>query len=107
LGVVNDFEQGKYNVLVATSVAEEGLHIPSVDYAIFFEPVPSGLRMIQRKGRVGRVRAGKVFVMYTKGCIDEKYLFISRAKEKRLRGAVNDAKDLLESKRQKSLEDYK
>jgi len=106
LSVVKDFERGEYNVLVATSVAEEGLHIPSVDYAIFFEPVPSGLRMIQRKGRVGRVRAGKVFVMYTKGCIDEKYLFISRAKEKRLGEAVNDAKYFLSEKRQKSLEDY-
>ncbi len=106
LSVVKDFEGGEYNVLVATSVAEEGLHIPSVDCAIFFEPVPSGLRMIQRKGRVGRVKAGKIFVMYTKGCIDEKYLFISRAKEKRLREAVNGAKDFLSEKGQKSLEDY-
>jgi Fanconi anemia group M protein len=106
LSVVKDFEGGEYNVLVATSVAEEGLHIPSVDCAIFFEPVPSGLRMIQRKGRVGRVKAGKIFVMYTKGCIDEKYLFISRAKEKRLGEAVNDAKYFLSEKRQKSLEDY-
>jgi hypothetical protein len=44
--------------------------------------------------------------MYTKGCIDEKYLFISRAKEKRLREAVNGAKDFLSEKGQKSLEDY-
>jgi len=106
LDVISDFEAGAYNVLVATSVAEEGLHIPSVDYAIFFEPVPSGLRMIQRKGRVGRVKIGRVFVMYTKGCIDEKYLFVSRAKEKRMKYAIDDAKELLVKKRQKNLGDF-
>jgi len=106
LEVINDFESGSYNVLVATSVAEEGLHIPSADYAIFFEPVPSGLRMIQRKGRVGRVKIGKVFVLYTKGCIDEKYLFVSRAKENRMKYAIMDAKDSLDSKKQKNLGDF-
>jgi Fanconi anemia group M protein len=106
LSVIKEFENGKYNVLVATSVAEEGLHIPSVDYAIFFEPVPSGLRMIQRKGRVGRVNIGKVFVLYTKGCIDEKYLFVSKYKEKRMKYAISEAKEFIESKKQKSLGDF-
>jgi ERCC4-related helicase len=106
LNVIKDFESGEYNVLVATSVAEEGLHIPSVDFAIFFEPVPSGLRMIQRKGRVGRVNIGKVFILYTKGCIDEKYLFVSRSKERRMGQAINDAKEFIEGKKQKNLGDF-
>jgi Fanconi anemia group M protein len=106
LEVILDFESGKYNVLVATSVAEEGLHIPSVDYAIFFEPVPSGLRMIQRKGRIGRVKIGRVFVLYTKGCIDEKYLFVSRAKEKRMKYAIDEAKEFIEDRKQKNLGDF-
>ncbi|MDD4352940.1 MAG: DEAD/DEAH box helicase family protein [Candidatus Nanoarchaeia archaeon] len=106
LNVIREFENGEYNVLVATSVAEEGLHIPSVDFAIFFEPVPSGLRMIQRKGRVGRVKIGRVFVMYTKGCIDEKYLFVSRSKEKRMKYAIDEAKEFLESRKQKNLGDF-
>lgn len=106
IDVIRDFEAGTYNVLVATSVAEEGLHIPSVDYAIFFEPVPSGLRMIQRKGRVGRINIGKVFVLYTKGCIDEKYLFVSRAKEKRMSYAISEAKEFINAKKQKSLGDF-
>ncbi len=106
LEVVEKFDQGIYNVLVATSVAEEGLHIPSVDYAIFFEPVPSGLRMIQRRGRVGRTKIGKVLVMYTKGCIDEKYLYVSLAKEKRMRFAIDDVKEELKERKQKKLGEF-
>jgi Fanconi anemia group M protein len=104
--IIEKFDEGKYNVLVATSVAEEGLHIPSVDYAIFFEPVPSGLRMIQRKGRVGRTKVGKVMMMYTKGGIDEKYLYVSRAKEKRMAYAIEDVKEVLNGLKQKNLGDF-
>ncbi|VVB75288.1 ATP-dependent RNA helicase RhlB [Candidatus Tiddalikarchaeum anstoanum] len=106
VNIIKDFDAGFYNILVATSVAEEGLHIPSVDYAIFFEPVPSGLRMIQRRGRVGRTKIGKVIVMYTKGCIDEKYLYISKAKEKRMKEAILEVKDALNDLKQSTLEAF-
>jgi ERCC4-related helicase len=62
--------------------------------------------MIQRKGRVGRVKIGRVFVMYTKGCIDEKYLFVSRSKEKRMKYAIDESKEFLESRKQKNLGDF-
>lgn len=106
LEVIEKFDAGTYNVLVATSVAEEGLHIPNVDYAIFFEPVPSGLRMIQRRGRVGRTKVGKVIVMYTKGCIDEKYLYVGKAKEKRMKYAIENVQDSLKEKKQRKLGDF-
>ena len=35
------FNQGQYNVLVATSIAEEGLDIAEVDLIIFFDIVSS------------------------------------------------------------------
>jgi Fanconi anemia group M protein len=44
---IQDFKDGTYNVLVATSVAEEGLDIPSTDLVVFYEPVPSEIRTIQ------------------------------------------------------------
>jgi Fanconi anemia group M protein len=47
-------EIGELNVLVATSIAEEGLDIPAVDHVIFYEPIPSEIRYIQRRGRTGR-----------------------------------------------------
>ncbi|HET6404224.1 MAG TPA: helicase-related protein, partial [Candidatus Thermoplasmatota archaeon] len=57
--MIERFKDGTHNVLVATSVAEEGLDIPQVDLVIFYEPVPSEIRAIQRRGRTGRRRAGR------------------------------------------------
>ena len=52
--ILDDFRNKRFNVLIATSVAEEGLDIPDVDTVIFYEPIPSEIRTIQRRGRTGR-----------------------------------------------------
>jgi ERCC4-related helicase len=39
--------------LVATSIAEEGIDISQVDLVVFYEPIPSEIRYIQRRGRTG------------------------------------------------------
>ncbi|UCE37837.1 MAG: DEAD/DEAH box helicase family protein [Thermoplasmata archaeon] len=83
--LIQDFKDGRYNVLVATSVAEEGLDIPSTDLVIFYEPVPSEIRTIQRRGRTGRKRAGKVVVLIAKQTRDEAYYWSSVSKEKRMK----------------------
>ena len=82
--VIKRFRAGDVNVLIATSVAEEGLDIPSTDLVIFYEPVPSEIRSIQRRGRTGRKREGKVIIMMTKGTRDEAYYWTSMNKEKRM-----------------------
>ena len=48
------FRSGAYNVIVATSIGEEGLDIMEVDLVISFDANISPLRMIQRMGRTGR-----------------------------------------------------
>ncbi|MFH1364701.1 MAG: DEAD/DEAH box helicase [Candidatus Aenigmatarchaeota archaeon] len=53
-----DFKDGIHNVLVCTSVGEEGIDIPEMELAVFYEPVPSEIRSIQRRGRVGRSKVG-------------------------------------------------
>jgi Fanconi anemia group M protein len=88
--ILRDFREGRFNVLVSTSIGEEGLDVPSVDYAVFYEPVPSAIRMIQRRGRVGRQMAGKVIFMITKGTRDEAYYWAAFHKEKRMRGILYD-----------------
>ena len=83
--LLDQFRSGAYNVLIATSVAEEGLDIPSVDMVIFFEPIPSEIRTIQRRGRTGRRHAGRVVVLTTKGTMDEAYYHVAKEKEKKMR----------------------
>jgi Fanconi anemia group M protein len=80
--LVSDFVNGTYNVLVATSVAEEGLDIPATDMVVFYEPIPSEIRSIQREGRTGRRRAGRVVVLITKGTRDEAYSSSSSRKKR-------------------------
>jgi ERCC4-related helicase len=82
--ILEDFRNGKHNVLVTTSIGEEGLHVPDVDHVIFYEAVPSEIRMIQRRGRTGRTRAGKTTVLMTEGTIDEAYYWTSIRKEERM-----------------------
>jgi ERCC4-related helicase/ERCC4-type nuclease len=82
---IQKFKDGEYNVLVATSVAEEGLDIPQTDLVIFYEPVPSEIRTIQRRGRTGRKRAGKVVVLIAKQTRDEAFYWSSVHKEKRMK----------------------
>jgi Fanconi anemia group M protein len=79
--ILSKFRTNIFNVLVATSVAEEGLDIPSTDLVIFFEPVPSEIRTIQRRGRTGRLRAGDVYILMYSGTRDAGYYYSSRKKE--------------------------
>lgn len=57
------FRAGGYNTIVATSIAEEGLDIMEVDLVICFDANISPLRMIQRMGRTGRKRDGRVDIL--------------------------------------------
>ena len=88
--ILQKFRAGDYNVLIATSVGEEGIDIPATDLVLFYEPVPSEIRSIQRKGRTGRARAGRVVVLMAKGTRDEAYHWISERKEKNMNRQIRD-----------------
>ena len=85
---IERFSKGEFEVMVATSIGEEGLDIPSVDTVVFFEPIPSEIRSIQRRGRAGRLKAGNVFVLITSGTRDEAYFHSSRKKEENMKRIV-------------------
>ncbi|MFH0749057.1 MAG: DEAD/DEAH box helicase [Candidatus Bathyarchaeota archaeon] len=82
---IKELENGSLNVLVATSIAEEGLDIPSVDKVIFYEPIPSEIRHIQRRGRTGRKSPGKVSILATNDSLDSVYLYASWKRIEKMR----------------------
>ncbi len=97
LETVRMFREGDYNVLVATAVGEEGLDIPSANLAVFYEPVPSPLRSIQRRGRVGRADIGKVIMLITENTRDEGYYWTAHHKEKRMKSILSGMRGDTES----------
>jgi len=88
--MLESFSSGEFNVLVSTSIGEEGLDIPKVDGVIFYEPVPSTIRGIQRRGRTGRNERGRVIILVTKGTRDEAYLWSARSREKTMNKTLKE-----------------
>jgi ERCC4-related helicase/ERCC4-type nuclease len=97
--IIDKFQGGEFNILVATSIAEEGLDIPATDLVVLYEPVPSEIRTIQRRGRTGRRRAGKVVMMITRHTKDEAYFYSSRKKEAQMRRELESLRRKLRVKR--------
>jgi ERCC4-related helicase len=92
--LLDRFRSGEVNCLVATSVGEEGLDIPSTDLVVFYEPVPDEVRTIQRRGRTGRFRAGRVIVLITAGTKDVGTFQSARRKEQRMHEMLEKVESL-------------
>ncbi|WEL16324.1 ERCC4-like helicase [Halorhabdus sp. SVX81] len=88
------FRAGEFEVLVSTSVAEEGLDVPEVDLVLFYEPVPTAIRSIQRKGRTGRQTEGAVVVLIAEDTRDEAYFWKARQDEKRMEDELRTLKGM-------------
>lgn len=87
------FRSGEYNVLVATSVGEEGLDIPRADLVLFYEPVGSEIRTIQRRGRTGRHDSGSVYVLIAQETRDEGATAAAARREEKMLIAIKRVKN--------------
>lgn len=101
--IIEEFSRGEINILCATSIAEEGLDIPEVSAVIFYEPIPSAIRTIQRAGRTARLEKGKWIVLITKGTRDESYYYVSKSREKKMESAIEGVKKGLLKGKEKQL----
>lgn len=86
---LDKLRNGESNILIATCIAEEGLDIPEVDHVIFYEPVPSEIRYIQRRGRTGRRVSGKVSILIAENTLDEVYYWSSIARTKKMKRIIS------------------
>jgi len=90
--IIKEFKEGKVNVLTSSSIGEEGLDLPEVSAVIFYEPIPSAIRSVQRRGRTARLKPGKLIVLMNKGTIDESYYWSAFHKEKKMYSAIENIK---------------
>ena len=60
---LNDFQDGKLPVLVATDVAARGLHIDDVDIVVHYDPPSDHKTYLHRSGRTAR--AGEAGLVVT------------------------------------------
>ena len=96
--IIEEFKDGRVNVICATSIGEEGLDIPEVNSVIFYEPIPSAIRKIQRAGRTARLMKGKLIMLITLGTLDEIFYYASKSREKKMYKSIESIKKDFENK---------
>ncbi|MEM3839386.1 MAG: helicase-related protein [Candidatus Micrarchaeaceae archaeon] len=88
--VIEEFRNGAFDVLVSSSIGEEGMDIPGVEVVLFYEAIPNEIRNIQRRGRTGRFAAGEIYMLIASGTKDQIYLHVSRMREQKMLNTLSE-----------------
>lgn len=102
--IIQEFSSGKINVLCATSIGEEGLDLPEVNAVIFYEPIPSAIRKIQRAGRTARLKPGKLIILMTKKTRDEAYHWAAFHKERKMHRIITRMSESFTKERKREVQ---
>src|SRR3989344_2601961 len=102
--IIQEFSDGEINILCATCIGEEGLDIPEVNAVIFYEPVASAIRTIQRSGRTARLNKGKIIMLITKKTRDESSFYISKMRERKMKKAIEEVREFIKKDSQLELQ---
>ncbi|MEM0385707.1 MAG: ERCC4 domain-containing protein [Candidatus Aenigmatarchaeota archaeon] len=95
LDVLEKMKEGIYRVLFATRVGEEGLDISECNTVIFYDNVSDAIRFVQRKGRTGRKKRGKIIALIMEGTKEEAIFWAGKKKaEKVIKEIKKDTKML-------------
>ena len=99
LETISRFRASEFNVLISTSVGEEGLDLPSVERVVFYDEVPRAVRSIQRKGRTARISDGEVVQLIAKDTLDELFYYISKRRERAMAKRIAEVNAELQRRR--------
>jgi len=105
INVIREYNDDAFNCLITSPIGEEGLHIPSADIAIFYDSVPSEIRTIQRRGRVGRTKVGKIIFLITRKTRDETYYWTAMRKERKMKQILRKMQ-YESNKKQRTVDDF-
>ena len=106
--IIDKFRNNELNIIIGTSIAEEGLDIPEVSAVIFYEPIPSAIRKIQRAGRTARLSPGKLIILVTRDTRDQIHHYASSAREKKMYKVIEQVKrDLKLKSKHPTLDKFK
>ncbi len=104
--VIEKFKSGEINILCATSIGEEGLDIPEVNTVIFYEPIPSAIRTIQRAGRTARLSPGKLIILITLDTKDEIHHYTAAARERKMHKTIQNVQEEMDKPKPRTLKEF-
>ncbi len=90
VALLSAFRRDEFPILVSTSVLEEGLDVEECNLVIFYDGTASAIRKIQRSGRTGRKKKGRVIILTTHHTADTAVHFVSNARERNMNKLLQD-----------------